>query len=109
MGRRDNLRGNFSTAFDDPGESNRFFDQLIDEMNGEEFRIPNEFNPHQRTVQNRTRISYKNNDFQINLEAGAIDTNNTASPVYWDSRDGILTIRADDRLKKEIEDKLTGE
>ncbi|MFT9637645.1 nucleoid-associated protein [Alcaligenes phenolicus] len=102
------LQGAFSSRFSDPNESEVFFNSFISEMNGDRYEIPRVFNAHASAVKAHKQVKYKSNSMSLSIETSAIDLSNSTSDVYWDNANGKLTITADSRLKREIQQKVYG-
>lgn len=102
------LRHELSVHFgDDARARDDFFGNLPSLMNSDEFSIPAEFNADKATTRSNQQVKYKSKSMQLTIDTKAISVKNAASEVYWDSTKGHLIIKADARLKQEIQSKLS--
>lgn len=103
------LRLELSAHFgDDVRAREDFFGTLPSLMNSDEFSIPAEFNADKATTRSNQQVKYKSKSMQLTIDTKAISVNNAASEVYWEATKGHLIIKADARLRQEIQSKLNG-
>lgn len=83
-----------------------FFDAMLTEMNGENYKIPSLFYPSDSVVNRKKQVKYSADGITLSVEAGLISKTDSSSRFYWNKDTGKLEIKTDEKLLQELENKL---
>lgn len=100
------LQSSFGNLFENESDKESFFGSIVPELNSDVRRVPRSFNANESAVRRRTQVKYRSEKMSLNIDVGIIDINSPNSPVYWNETDGRLSILADSKLRREIDDKV---